>query len=307
LKPLLLLLTGLVLHSIVPAAGWAQSNPFTSPAPAPADAPAASPAESASETVRELSSPAGTGLVTRWQRFLHSRLSDSMMQLRGRTSPAKVMISMLVAFAYGFIHAMGPGHRKTVLAGLFASRKYRRIDALYAGIGFGILHGGSAIVIVFLLYAISTGPLSLGMERTGALLERGSWFALLLIGCWILFSAAYELFSHTSHKDEAKPQQKNRHLAVAAVIGSGVVPCPGAALVLSFSLVYQVVAYGILAVAAMSLGMGTALTLVALTAGGAGFLIRRLGTLAKRMELISHLLELAGGIIISLFALLMII
>jgi len=36
-------------------------------------------------------------------------------------------------------------------------------------------------------------------------------------------------------------------------------------------------------------------------------LIRRLGTLAKRMELISHLLELAGGIIISLFALLMII
>ncbi len=290
--PFMLLLFALMLPSPLLQA---QSNPFTSKTES-------SPAPTAGSA-----GPAGA--LVRMQRQLHEALSSAMMTLKNNRKTSTLVISMAMAFGYGFLHALGPGHRKTVLASLFAGRAYRKRDALYIGMGFAFLHAGSAVVLVFLIYVISTGPLSTGMEEAGIILENGSFIALALIGAYMCISAALEIAGSGSSSGSGRHTGKHsgKGVTIAAVIGAGLIPCPGAALVLSFSLVYRVVFYGIIAVFSMSLGMGAALTLIALTAGGAGSLLRKLGSSAESTELISHIMEIAGGAVITLFALGMLI
>lgn len=287
----------LTVLSLMPLSLAAQnSNPFTSTGDT--KSPQSQKTEQA-ETPTS-SSPLLSRLITLQKRF-HSRLSDAMGELQNDASTKRLLITVAAAFIYGFLHALGPGHRKTVLAGLFASRKLRKRDALYSGMGFALLHGGSAVVLVYLIFSISRGPLSVGMEKSTRVLEKGSFIALAIIGAWMMVSAIIDLIRHTEE------EKKEGKMALAAIIGAGLIPCPGAALVLSFALAYQIHLYGILAVAAMSLGMGTALSIIALGAESAGKLLRSLGKGAKHRVDYGHILEAAGGAVIVLFSLLMLL
>lgn len=277
----------LLFLSVLPAALPAQSNPFTSGGGSPGAEP---------------SRPAG--FLVRMQKNLHERLSAAMVALKEDPAPLRLSAVAAAAFAYGFIHSLGPGHRKTVLAGLFAGRSYRTRDALYAGMGFAFLHGGSAVVLVLLIYLISAGPVSAGMDRAGSILETGSFAVLAVIGIYMTAAAALKL-AREKKEGRAPGRGRGKGITAAVVFGAGLVPCPGAALVLSFSIAYRVLPFGVLAVAAMSLGMGTALTIVALGARSAGAMLKTAGTSSRLAGTVPHILEMAGGAIIALFALAM--
>jgi ABC-type nickel/cobalt efflux system permease component RcnA len=271
---------------------WGQQvNPFTATQKAPTESKQSSQPQKAVEsgTLQTLSS---------MQKQLNAALSDTMKQLKDHPSAPVMALTMLIAFGYGFIHALGPGHRKTILAALFASGRYRKRDALGAGMSFAFLHASSAVAIVGFLYFLSSGPISAGMDKIGLALEKGSFLLLVGIGLWIMISAIRALMAK-----EDKPAKKG--VTVITIIGSGLIPCPGAALILSFALVYDIVPYGIVAVFCMSVGMGTALSIIAVAAKSIGASLIKLGERSKRTDRIHSALEFAGGVVITTFALFM--
>lgn len=315
LLPLFMILLILLLF-LIPAAPGATQNPFTSGTGEPA------PPERESAAIRDGSTdkspPARTGInlpallsgtILQWQRKLHGALSESLGALNEHPDPWLFITLLAGAFLYGMVHSLGPGHRKTVLVGLFSGGRYSTVDALAAGMGFALLHGGSAVVLLLGLYAFMTGPLSRGMEQTGAFIEKGSFIILALVGLWMIISAVREIMEQRGDRGtEGKDKLAKKSYAIPMVIAAGLVPCPGAALILSFSLVYRILGFGIAAVLAMSLGMGTALFLIAAATGKIGQMLARLGSAsggakrAERAERISQLLTLAGGVLITLFA-----
>jgi nickel/cobalt transporter (NicO) family protein len=297
----------LLLFMMIPAVSSYGQNPFTSSSNSGSGESGESAVEEEERTDtyrvnKKPLFPVLSNLSTRLrllQRRFHRALSETMTELKNDPSP-KLLISLLAAaFMYGFVHALGPGHRKTVLAGLFAGGRYRSRDAFIAGMGFALLHGGSAVILLLMIYAFIAGPLSSGMEATGAILEKGSFFILALVGLWMIISALREI---VGKRNKSKPEKKGSY-AIPVVIAAGLVPCPGAALILSFAIAYQVIPLGIVAVSAMSIGMGSALFLIAAATGKAGRLIAEMGSSTGKEEKIGQGLELAGGIVITLFAL----
>jgi len=88
------------------------------------------------------------------------------------------------------------------------------------------------------------------------------------------------------------------------MIISGLIPCPGATLILIFAASLGLYLQGILAVVAMSLGMGITISLAAYLAYfGQEALFRRLQNNKKAVGRLSDILEIVGLVMVLFFCL----
>ncbi|MFP4432523.1 MAG: nickel/cobalt transporter [Spirochaetaceae bacterium] len=205
--------------------------------------------------------------------------------------PAVVGLSIL----YGVVHALLPGHRKTLLFSYFLSNDARPIHAVVAGGLLGVLHAFAAIVLIVGGYYLLELSLSGAIAEVDLFMQRLSAVLILVVGGVLLLLKIRELIHETTHKHEhiveaLKPVSKEldpdgldpsrqhlyehskelsrRHRKTArglpAIIASGIIPCPGSALVLLFSLSVGVLWAGVIAVTSISIGMALSLTLLSL-------------------------------------------
>ena len=70
------------------------------------------------------------------------------------SSPLAIASALLLAVAFGGVHALGPGHGKTVMAAYLVSTRGRRRDALYLGGVVSLMHTASVLVLAILLATV---------------------------------------------------------------------------------------------------------------------------------------------------------
>ena len=82
--------------------------------------------------------------------------SDRFVGIVTRTtsSPLTVASALLAAMGFGALHAVGPGHGKTVMAAYLVSTKGRRRDALYLGGIVSVMHTASVLALGLLLATV---------------------------------------------------------------------------------------------------------------------------------------------------------
>jgi ABC-type nickel/cobalt efflux system permease component RcnA len=188
---------------------------------------------------------------------------------------------------YGVVHALGPGHQKTLLAGYFLSEGGGVGRVALAAAATSILHATSVLAI-FGGLALAARTFA-DTERTRALLTRGAGIALLILAVYIAVrrvSAAVrrlrsdptdEEHGHHHHAEgesceacERMERERARGASFWSVLlAGGVVPCPGAAFFLLFGVSAGNGAAGVLAVLAISAGMAVTLFIVAYAASAA--------------------------------------
>lgn len=130
------------------------------------------------------------------QRDFQNRIAGSLRALRAG-EPGAIMALMLVCFAYGFFHAIGPGHGKILVGGYGLARK---TPWLRLG-GVALLSSlGQAVTAIVLVYgAISL--LQLGRDSLIGVAEKTmaplSYGAIAAIGLWLLLRGARKLWRAT--------------------------------------------------------------------------------------------------------------
>ena len=130
------------------------------------------------------------------QRDFQNRIAGSLRALRAGERGA-IMALMLVCFAYGFFHAIGPGHGKILVGGYGLARK---TPWLRLG-GVALLSSlGQAVTAIVLVYgAISL--LQLGRDSLIGVAEKTmaplSYGAIAAIGLWLLLRGARKLWRAT--------------------------------------------------------------------------------------------------------------
>lgn len=190
------------------------------------------------------------------------------MLKENNSNPNSTSILLVIAFSflYGFFHAAGPGHAKTLTFSLFAATGENYLKALKFALQVGILHTlGAFILVSLIVLSVGRAITFLGGD-TVEIATKVSGGLIVLIAMFMLlkmFIKKSKKYSWNPHPDRCDcvactrlkaPESFSGRKWLAAACAS-LVPCPGTVLV--FLLAFEVGNYslGLLSGIAMSLGM----------------------------------------------------
>jgi len=258
------------------------------------------------------------------QRTLRETLAEAVDRSAAGTGVPGLLA---LAFAYGLLHALGPGHRKVALAAYFLARPARPMQGVTAGISVAFLHAAAALVIIYGLYYLFRQTVTTAFSSVSSVLELASYAAITLLGLVLLFLAVRQSLrgrktGRTTRAaetptiapaaegvaGEAAPAEApgGRKTLAAIILGSGLVPCPGTGLILIFCLSQGLPWIGALAALAVALGMAVVTVGVSLAAVlGKRGLLSALPRGSRLGGLLHHGLEIAGAVLIVAFGLFM--
>jgi nickel/cobalt transporter (NicO) family protein len=248
--------------------------------------------------------------VNRRQRQLNQALSRELRQLRegdvGRAAPAVAWI----AFLYGVLHAVGPGHGKLVISSLFVARDVRLRTAIGISGLVSFLQTASAIGIVSVV-SLLLGRGGFDVLRDSRRIELVSYSLILLIGLLMVGRSLYEIWNHghrgPPHEDPVV-HRPDGTVPASLVLATGVTPCASAVIILLFALGQGVFLVGVAAALVMAVGMGLTVSLVGLLA----IVVRRgtvraLGTSPGAVGWVKDLLGVAGAVAITTLGLVLLL
>ncbi len=280
--PLLLLLLFTLLLLLPVLASTAQQNPFIS-------------GGGSIETDTKAQGGAFAKIVE-LQRAVHSRLAE----LLRRASEGDRLLFLLLgaAFAYGALHALGPGHRKTILFSYFLSQGGSWWHGIAAGAGLAVVHAGSAFVLVLGIHRIIRLSFSKTFDSASFLIETLSYLLIAAMGILLLIHSWREAKKRHDHTQQ-------RRTLLLIVLSAGIVPCPGAATILLFGISLEATTLAAAGLISMSMGMALTLSIVGvLTLTIKEGILRGLENSRFKRGVLSGL-EILGALFIFLFGIFM--
>ncbi|MGG4610132.1 nickel/cobalt transporter [Providencia sp. Me31A] len=231
-----------------------------------------------------------------WQKQLNQGLSYLLQETSSRPFYAGTLL-VAASFAYGFLHALGPGHGKLIITTYIATQATHLKQSVFISLLASLLQGVVAITLVSLvliLFQLSTKHLN----QASLYAEQVSYLFVILLGSFLCFTALRHSWLISRSKQLTAPvikriQPLNQQVKLIAkpnsqipqslcgcghqhvvssvqiesslksklliILSMGARPCSGAILVLLFSYVVDVYLWGI--IAALVMFVGTALTI----------------------------------------------
>jgi len=173
-------------------------------------------------------------------------------EMRSTTDTTGIPTLMAVAFVFGMMHALMPGHGKSVLVSYHLSRATRPLEGLVTGTLLAATHVGMAVALVLVGVAVISRSVAVGGRAPA--FELMSAVLIVAIGAYLVFRALRPK-PHTHTTD-------GRVLAIA----TGLIPCPLTTFILTYAPSHHKLAVGLAAVAAMFGGVVVTLTSFTLAA-----------------------------------------
>ena len=193
---------------------------------------------------------AGFDSIFEVQRTLYASAVQALNSLQAGGAGALPSLAA-AAFAFGMLHALLPGHGKSVLASYYAANGRWR-GALGSSLLLILTHVGSAVVLVLSGYAILRHTIG-GAGRAPAL-EQASQILIVMIGFWLLWRA----FRPHLHRHE-------RSAPLLAIV-TGLIPCPLTTFVMTYAAAHGAEKWGLLLSAVFAAGMTLTVALFPLAA-----------------------------------------
>jgi nickel/cobalt transporter (NicO) family protein len=215
------------------------------------------------------------------QRWIYAYLSSELSTFAATRNWFALAAVLPLGIFFGAVHALAPGHGKTVLASYLIGSRLAFVRALTVAATLALTHVGTAVVLA--LAAVPILNRTIGGAGRAPILENLSHGLLAAIGLWLLFRAL------------RGPVHQHREGVLVGVI-AGLVPCPLTLFVMLFAIGRGVPEAGLTFAVAMMLGIGLTLALLATITVAArewsiGFIGRHGGSIAK----VSRTLEGATG------------
>ena len=242
-----------------------------------------------------------------------------------------VLLALAAALGWGALHAMSPGHGKTLVAAYLVGAHGTARHALFLGLTTTITHTAGVFALGFVTLALSRYVLP---EQLYPWLSAASGMLVVVIGLSLarrrMFGDAHQ-HAHDHHGHEHGHEHEHTHEEqhqhghghshlppgadggpvtwrglLALGISGGLLPCPSALVLMLSAISLNRIGFGLLLIVAFSIGLAGVLTLFGIALVHAGKWFERLpegGRLIRFVPAASALFITAAGLVITLQAL----
>lgn len=265
-----------------------------------------------------------------WQREVNQQMSSLLKSVAANPTQAGGTL-LLFSFVYGVLHALGPGHGKVVITTWLATHPSKLKSSIGLTLSASLLQGLVAIALVVVVLSILQLP-ARQLHLSSFWLEKGSYALVGVLGLLLSWRALKKLRAllrkpkftaftpHHVHHDgcgcghqhmpdpERLARDDDWRARLVIILSMGMRPCSGAIMVLLFSKVIGVFAWGM--ASALAMAAGTSLTITSLA-----LLVHAFRSLAVKLsgnktptlwrQVGWSTLALAGGIILVVAAVVM--
>ncbi|MCH8310623.1 MAG: hypothetical protein IIB17_09045 [Chloroflexi bacterium] len=231
-----------------------------------------------------------------------------------------VVISLLISVGLGALHAMSPGHGKTIMAAYLVGTRGTAIHAIFLGVTVTATHTIGVVMLgLVVLYASHV----IAPEALYSWLSLASGFIIVGVGGWLLITQLRQRASGSEHgrshdhshdhgHHQHGPQDGASRLKVtwttltALGITGGLIPSASALVILLAAVSMHRIGFGMVLILAFGAGMAGVLTGVGLALVYIRNIVERmqsqhrlLGAAVRFMPLTSALVVLSAGIFMS--------
>ena len=234
-----------------------------------------------------------------FQYQVNTEIAIRMKALETGGSFTALLFALGGAFLYGMAHALGPGHGKFVIVSYFMGREVHMLRGLIMALQMAVVHVIAAVVIVWIADVVLKASLGIGLAEVPGV-RAGSFLIIAVIGLYMLYQAVRISLGHTdthqnyanhNHAHEHSHHHGHSHTTEGGLVAMavGMVPCPGAILVMLFAVANNMIYPGFMLVAAMSAGIGLTIAVLGV------------GTILARQLVTRIIKDSRGGLAVARF------
>lgn len=222
------------------------------------------------------------------QTEIHASLTAMISDYTVSHSSLGLLVALPLGVLFGAIHALTPGHSKSLLAAYVISSGVNPARALLSSLVLSFTHISSAILLAVITNTLVTKTI-VGAGRAPAL-EWTSRIILIAIGVWLIVRAI-----------RVMPHRHGENLFAGLI--AGLIPCPLTMFVMTLAIARNAPEAGLAFAFAMFIGVATTLGAVAVVAAFArNFLTQFLFKQKIAIAVLTRVFDAIAGIALTLIA-----
>jgi nickel/cobalt exporter len=209
------------------------------------------------------------------------KIKSLFESIKDEKNPMTYLFLLFFAYLYGVIHAMGPGHGKTLVASYFLANDRSYSKALFISLAIGIVHTFSAFILTVVIYYVLNTLLAQFLGNTVYYTTKISALIIIFIAIYLIYKK-YRLYKQIE-EEKNNPHflftTSQTHLSTCAcssckidknstdaalIISAGIIPCPGTTTLFIFAISTGLYYAGFISALVMSLGMSSVIFFSAL-------------------------------------------
>ncbi len=209
------------------------------------------------------------------------KIKSLFESIKDEKNPMTYLFLLFFAFLYGVIHAMGPGHGKTLVASYFLSNDRSYSKAFFISLAIGVVHTFSAFILTLVIYFLVNTLLAQFLDDTIYYTTKISALIIIAIALYLIYKKylLYKQIEEEKREPQLKFSTSPVHLSTcgcasckvdknstdtALIISAGIIPCPGTTTLFIFAISTGLYYAGFISALVMSLGMSTVIFFSAL-------------------------------------------
>jgi nickel/cobalt exporter len=249
-------------------------------------------------------------MITRWQHRLNRKMADLVREAKATHSMKPLAFLLLVAFAYGMLHAAGPGHGKALAVSYILSQRPKLFRGMFFGTCIALFHGLSGILFVLIIHIVLQKSITGTLEDVTRITQIISFSLIACLGLGILIKSTYRWIKSAKGGQTAYNGNHKRHLygPLLSALMVGMIPCSGVVMVMLFALSMKLIGLGIMLGITISLGMALTITcIIVMVISGKAVSLGMAGRHGSPALNIENLIEVIGGLMVASLGLLFLV
>lgn len=237
--------------------------------------------------------------IVKGMRFLSERLAFYIEAWEKHGELKMLFTIFAIAFAFGFVHALAPGHRKVVVFSHFLSREANWHEPAILGFCLAALHALSSLVLMLIFRGIS-GAVSVLANDASIYMEGITFIVLIVLSLYEIVEALISLFS----KQTCEKKSHEKNLKFSGIVLSAIYPCPAAMLIAVFATNLDAFSTGCFAIFALSIGMSLPIIAAGYLAwAGRTAVFSKLRENEKKIKILTSLIQIFAFLLLLILSL----